>query len=258
MTGARVQEILLHAKAPDFPSGSPDVRRAGNAIGGQIPERVHPDPVGLQRSPDLLDVNRILDQAQGAGAEPAEIVGVFDDRIAKPQDHVGVLLFARGLEELDRGFVPVELDDRDLLLSRAIADLGDLDDRFGLPGGDGMRADEPFDGALRRAGGNKRADDEPAEVVHCPAVKQQEFAAVHGLNGQALQVRSGCDRKFRPVAEGIDLVVAVGDGPRPFAWRGKMPNWSPITRDSAAGGVAAGESSAREASETGRAVMMLA
>ena len=84
----------------------------------------------------------------------------------------------------ERRLAPVGLDDRDLALGGQIAHLRGLHDRRAGPAGHDVRLDIPLHGALGHAGGELRAEDEPAVVVVHPAVIELELGVRQAPDGQ--------------------------------------------------------------------------
>ncbi len=100
---------------------------------------------------------------------------------------------ARDYDRVALRVARIQLDHGPFLLGGMVADLGNLDNRRGLPARDRVGRDEPVDRTLRGAGGDERADDKPAVVVLAAAIDQFEPAAVGVFDQQALALRFGGD-----------------------------------------------------------------
>ena len=115
-----VEEVLLDAESLDVPSGAPDVRAVGDAVGRLLLQGVDPLAAGAERAPHLRGEGRVVEERNGARAEPADVVDPRRDLVAQAQDGVGVFLLAGGLVELDRRLEP---EDRRVRRSRALPEL---------------------------------------------------------------------------------------------------------------------------------------
>ena len=193
MTGAMPQPVFFqhlhvaHLRGQEvFDGGLPDFAREHVGVDAeglrlQIPVAHHVD-AGVLHFTEVQP--RVL-----VAQELPPLLGLAIEHL----DHLPRLTDALEHDVGTRGVAHIQLDDGLLGLRGVVTHLRHLDHGRAHPALFRMRRHAPLDGVGGRIRRRQRAHDEPAIVVIAAAVEQLQFAALHGFDGQVIELGLGCD-----------------------------------------------------------------